>query len=193
MPHPDATNFKPSVIAIDEVRSLSADPRISADHGGGGDHAKGHAANFVVEDPPEHNRNRSRVMRHFGPPHRPGFVASLENSISAYTENALDAVRGRTRMDVVEDFAYPLPVSVICDLLGVPHEDEPQFSVWTKAISLLASPDAQLDVEASMKGSAASQEAAGYMYGLVQRRRDRSRRRRDLRHGQRRLGRWPPP
>lgn len=158
------------VTGYDEVRSLSADPRISAAHDGG-DHDGGQrVANFIVEDPPQHNRDRSRVMKHFGPPHRPGFVASLEESISAYAEKSLDASRGRTRMDVVEDFAYPLPVSVICDVLGVPHEDEPQFSVWTKAISLLASPDALLDVEAVTKGSAASREAAGYMYGLVQRR-----------------------
>jgi cytochrome P450 len=124
----------------------------------------------VVEDPPEHNRDRSMVMRHFGPPHRPGFVASLEASITKYAENSLDRLRGRTRMDVVDDYAYPLPVTVICDVLGVPHEDEPQFSVWTKAISLLASPDALADPETALRGSAASQEASQYMFGLVQRR-----------------------
>jgi cytochrome P450 len=165
------------VTGYDEVRQLSSDPRISAAHDGddAGETAddgapRQRAANFVVEDPPEHTVNRARVMRHFGPPHRPGFVASLEESISRYVEDALDRLKGRTRTDVVEDFAYPLPVTVICDVLGVPHEDEPQFSVWTKAISLLASPDARLDPEASMKGSMASQEAGAYMYGLVQRR-----------------------
>lgn len=161
------------VTGYNEVRSLSADPRVSAAHESGGAHAddgERRVPNFVVEDPPDHTRNRARVMKHFGPPHRPGFVASLESSISRYTEASLDALRGSTRTDVVADFAYPLPVSVICDVLGVPHEDEPQFSVWTRAISLLASPDAQLDLETATKGSEASQAAAAYMFGLVQRR-----------------------
>jgi cytochrome P450 len=157
------------VTGYDEVRALSADPRISAAHEGAGERGR-RVANFVVEDPPEHNRDRSMVMRHFGPPHRPGFVASLEASITKYAENSLDRLRGRTRMDVVDDYAYPLPVTVICDVLGVPHEDEPQFSVWTKAISLLASPDALADPETALRGSAASQEASQYMFGLVQRR-----------------------
>jgi cytochrome P450 len=162
------------ITGYDEVRSLSADPRISASHDQDNHAASadtsGRVANFIVEDPPEHNRDRKLVMKHFGPPHRPGFVASLEASISAYAERSLNACRGHTRMDVVDEFAYPLPVSVICDVLGVPHEDEPQFSVWTKAISLLASPDTFLDVEAAAEGSIASREAGAYMYGLVQRR-----------------------
>lgn len=174
------------VTGYQEVRSLSADPRISADHSA--DHSEGNArqdgdetkhqrvGNFIVEDPPEHTRDRAKVMKHFGPPHRPGFVASLEQSITKYTEASLDRVKerantlGEQRMDVVDEFAYPLPVTVICDVLGVPRDDEPQFSVWTKAISLQASPDARLDVEASQSARIASQEAAAYMHGLVQRR-----------------------
>lgn len=160
------------VTGYDEVRALSADPRISAAHDGDAE-AEGserRTANFIVEDPPEHNEDRARVMRHFGPPHRPGFVASLETSINRYVDEALNRLQGRTRTDVVEDLAYPLPVSVICDVLGVPHEDEPQFSEWTKAMALLASPDARLDSEMSQQGAQASQEARSYMFDLVQRR-----------------------
>lgn len=161
------------VTGYDEVRALSADPRISAAHDGEPEDsdAERRTANFIVEDPPEHNEDRARVMRHFGPPHRPGFVASLEASIARYVDDALDDLRGRTRTDVVEDLAYPLPVRVICDVLGVPHEDEPQFSAWTRAMALLASPDARLDPETAQEGAQASQEARVYMHGLVQRRR----------------------
>lgn len=159
------------VTGYDEVLALSADPRISAAHDRDEERASEHrTANFIVEDPPEHNEDRARVMRHFGPPHRPGFVASLETSINRYVDDALDRLHGRTRTDVVADLAYPLPVSVICDVLGVPHEDEPQFSAWTTAIALLASPDARLDPEMSREGNEASQKASAYMYGLVQRR-----------------------
>jgi cytochrome P450 len=43
-------------------------------------------------------------------------------------------LRGKTRIDLVDDFAYPLPVTVICELLGVPREDEPRFHVWADAV-----------------------------------------------------------
>jgi cytochrome P450 len=42
---------------------------------------------------------------------------------------------GRDKIDVVDDFAYPFPVTVICDLLGVPAEDEVQFHGWATAIT----------------------------------------------------------
>jgi fatty acid omega-hydroxylase len=42
----------------------------------------------------------------------------------------LDKARGKTRIDVVDDYAYPLPVQVICKILGVPLEDEARFHVW---------------------------------------------------------------
>jgi len=164
------------ITGYNEVRALAADPRISADPRTGlpseiAEQMSGQmSGNFVVEDPPEHDHDRARAMRHFGPPHRPGFVASLEKSIQRYVDASLDRLRGTTRMDVVADFSYPLPVNVICDVLGVPGEDEPKFSEWTTAISLQASPDARMDEETSAKANWASQQAGAYMYALVQRR-----------------------
>lgn len=161
------------VTSYDAVRALTADPRVSAaarSEDAGEDHGSATAGNFVVEDPPEHTRDRASVTKHFGPPHRPGFVASLETSITKYTATALDGFRERRRIDVVKDFAYPLPVSVICDVLGVPQEDEPSFAVWSAALSMLATPDAEGDPEALARGAEAGQAAGAYMAGLIQRR-----------------------
>ncbi|MCU1405486.1 MAG: cytochrome [Glaciihabitans sp.] len=169
------------VTGYNEVRALAADPRISADFRTGmsaeelaavGAPGEGGSVggNFVVEDPPAHDRDRAKAMKHFGPPHRPGFVASLEGAIQRYVDTSLDRLRGQEQMDVVADFSYPLPVRVICDVLGVPPEDEPQFSLWTTAISLQASPDLRDDPVASQQADVASQQAAAYMYGLIQRR-----------------------
>ncbi|NQX12149.1 cytochrome P450 [Microbacteriaceae bacterium VKM Ac-2855] len=161
------------VTSYEAVRALTADPRVSAaarftEEGAHGDAAG--SKNFVIEDPPEHTRDRASVMKHFGPPHRPGFVASLESAITRYTGAALDELRGRRRLDVVADFAYPLPVRVICDVLGVPPEDEPSFSVWSAALSMLGAPEAQGDPDVLARGAEAGQAAGEYMGALIQRR-----------------------
>ncbi|GAA3810177.1 cytochrome P450 [Sphaerisporangium flaviroseum] len=89
---------------------------------------------FIRLDDPEHHRLRGLAMRPFGPPHSPGRVDAMRSQIASITAELLEALDGRTRIDVVEDFAYPLPVTVICRLLGVPREDEPVFREWSATI-----------------------------------------------------------
>ena len=55
----------------------------------------------------------------------------------------IDRMRGKQQIDLVDDFAYPLPVTVICRQLGVPHEDEPRFHPWAEAIITAARPAAR--------------------------------------------------
>jgi cytochrome P450 len=123
-----------------EIAALLHDPRISSDR-----HnrtvpdqdlieAPGIPPAFIGRDDPEHERLRNMAMRHFGPPHAPCRVASMHDEIAAIAHGLIDALRGRDRIDVVDDFAYPLPVNVICRLLGVPREDEPRFRAWSEAV-----------------------------------------------------------
>ena len=86
---------------------------------------------FLFLDPPDHTRLRKLVSKAFSPK----VVKSLEADIAELVGGLLDKVAAGGEFDVVTDLAYPLPVAVICRLLGVPVEDEPQFS-W--ASSLLA-------------------------------------------------------
>ena len=65
----------------------------------------------------------------------------MHQRIVALVDGLLDAQRGQTRFDVVDDFAYPLPVTVICELLGVPREDEPRFHPWAAALARSLDPD----------------------------------------------------
>ncbi len=131
-----------------ELLALTHDPRISSDisrspSGFGGDkpapepgaehmQAYGREASIIVSDPPDHDRARRQVMRHFGPPHSPDLIPGMEPLVAQLADDLLDEVkaRGNTRLDVVEDFAYPIPVAVICKILGVPVEDEPMFHAW---------------------------------------------------------------
>lgn len=86
---------------------------------------------FLFLDPPDHTRLRRLVSKAFSP----RVVKSLEPGITELVDGLLDKVAATGRVEVISDLAYPLPVAVICRLLGVPIEDEAQFS-W--ASSLLA-------------------------------------------------------
>ncbi|CAM4367850.1 Cytochrome P450 107B1 [Mycobacterium basiliense] len=79
---------------------------------------------FLFLDPPDHSRLRKLVSKAFAPK----VVNALRPEISALVDGLLDRIAEKQVFDVVDDFAYPLPVAVICRLLGVPIEDESQFS-----------------------------------------------------------------
>ncbi|MFD1929849.1 cytochrome P450 [Nonomuraea mangrovi] len=87
--------------------------------------------NIITCDPPEHDRDRRMMTRHFfGPSHSPHLISDLEPDIRRIVADLLDRMRGKTRIDVVDEFAYPLPVALICKVLGVPPEDERRFHAW---------------------------------------------------------------
>ena len=98
-----------------ELVALLHDPRVSSDTrkrpGGGPRRARarrrGSGAEHHHEDPPEHDVDRRRMMRHFGPPDAPHMIADLEPEIRRIVAGLLDGMKGKTRIDVVDEFAYP--------------------------------------------------------------------------------------
>jgi cytochrome P450 len=125
---------------------------------------------FLFLDPPDHTRLRRLVSKAFVPK----VVKALEPDITALVDSLLDAAEAAGRFDVIAGLAYPLPVAVICRLLGVPLEDEPEFS---RASALLAQ---GLDPFATFTGQVAEgaeeRLAAGlwlraYLRDLIERRR----------------------
>ncbi|WP_099184098.1 cytochrome P450 [Mycobacterium kansasii] len=115
-----------------EIVALLHDPRISSDMTKGTQLEPDLIPGFITLDPPEHGRLRRMAMRHFGPPHRAGWIDGMRDKFADMVERLIDDCRGRGQIDIVDDLAYPLPVSVICDMLGVPLEDEPRFQRWTQ-------------------------------------------------------------
>ena len=65
----------------------------------------------------------------------------MHDRIVALVDELLDAHRDQSHLDVVDDFAYPLPVTVICELLGVPREDESRFHAWADTLAHSLDPD----------------------------------------------------
>ena len=84
---------------------------------------RGLGLSMLVRDPPDHTRLRSLVAKAFTARR----LEEMRPKIEALVEKLLDAVEPRGRMDVIADFARPLPVLVICDLLGIPEADRPRF------------------------------------------------------------------
>jgi len=129
------------------------------------------APSMITMDPPNHDRVRRSAMRHFGPPHAPDLVASQEPEIRRIVAGLLDNLEGKTRIDVVDEFAYPLPVTVICEILGVPREDEPRFHTWIEAVmdGLDFGPEAASEEQQRRRdlGRQGFQQLQEYMTGLV--------------------------
>jgi cytochrome P450 len=84
---------------------------------------------FLFLDAPDHTRLRRLVSKAFSPK----VVKALEPDIATMVDGLLDKVADAGEFEVITDLAYPLPVAVICRLLGVPLEDEPKFS-WASAL-----------------------------------------------------------
>ncbi|SEM26813.1 cytochrome P450 [Nonomuraea pusilla] len=158
------------------VTALLHDPRISSDErksrtGAGALAASGRLIEdgderrpgFIFLDPPEHDRLRAVVMRQFTP-HR---IRLLGRHVETLVDELLDRRAGQTTLDVVDDLAYPLPVTVICELLGVPREDEPRFHVWATALARTLDPPEGMSEEEVARAVSAAAELRAYLVELA--------------------------
>lgn len=160
-----------------EILALLHDPRISSDlrnrTGQDEDPRDGMLPPTLIKlDPPEHDTLRRQAMRPFGPPHSPGRVEGMHQELAGISAELIDGLVGRDRIDIVDDFAYPFPVTVICRVLGVPREDEPRFHAWAEALVAAIDPNPGDDPgEQQRRTRQARVEIAQYMAGLIEQRR----------------------
>lgn len=120
-------------------------------------------------DPPAHTRLRGLVNKAF----TPRTVDALRGRIEALTDRLLDRVAGRNEMDLIEALAYPLPVMVIAELLGVPTEDSEKLRHWSDSITILVNTAAERSPEQMKAAYASRQEFIEYIAGVVAHRRAR--------------------
>lgn len=101
---------------------------------------------LIFLDPPRHTKLRALIARAF----TPRSVASLEPRIRELSRDLLDATIERGEMDLCADYAVPLPMMVIAEMLGIPIEDRPRFRRWGDAI---------LDLSQTIMGGAEAERA----------------------------------
>jgi cytochrome P450 len=111
---------------------LLRDPRFSATRGRAGnyeDEGREVVPSMLTQDPPDHTRLRNLVNRAF----LPRVVEALSPRIEAWVTELLDAAQSRGGMDLIKDFASPLPIVVIAELMGVPVADRAIFEAWSSS------------------------------------------------------------
>jgi len=85
---------------------------------------------MLVVDPPDHTRLRNLVTKAF----TPRMVEQLRPRVESISSGLLDRLDGGREVDLIADFAYPLPVVVIAELLGVPARDRTRFQEWSAVL-----------------------------------------------------------
>jgi cytochrome P450 len=158
------------VTSYEDVRSVLADPRVNkdsgkahqlfarqanvaADPGASGPSLVKHMLNA---DPPDHTRLRKLVNKAF----TSRTVSRLRPRIERITDDLLDAMDGLDEADLMEKFASPLPITVICELLGVPEGERERFARWSNTIVSSASTAEQLQEVSGL--------TVGYLTSLIE-------------------------
>lgn len=121
------TKYEDAVKALKDLRFIKDASKLS----GGNMAGKSiFTHNMLFSDPPDHKRLRGLVQKAF----TRQMIAGMRGRIQEITNELLDKIFGKNSMNLIDDFAFPLPIIVICEMLGVPSEDRDKFRVWSNSM-----------------------------------------------------------
>ena len=86
--------------------------------------------NMLFSDPPDHRRLRGLVQKAF----TPRLIEGMRSHIQDIADDLLDNLNSQDKMNLIDEFAFPLPIIVISEILGVPLEDQDKFRLWSNSI-----------------------------------------------------------
>jgi cytochrome P450 len=125
-----------------------------------------HTTSLVFRDPPDHTRLRKLFQAAF----TPKAIANLEPRIEKLVDGYLDAAEDKGSLDLVEDFAFMLPVEVVCDMLGAPSSERNSIRDWAQAI--LGGLEPVMTDETREQGSQAVNNFKDFLRDLIKHRRE---------------------
>ncbi|SMF83440.1 Cytochrome P450 [Paenibacillus uliginis N3/975] len=120
------------VSSYEDAVAVLKDPRFIKDITKiyGNEYASVFTSNMLFSDPPDHKRLRGLVQKGF----TPQIIAGMRDHIQDIADELLDAVSSQDSMNLIDDYAFLLPIIVISELLGVPLEDRDKFRIWSNSI-----------------------------------------------------------
>lgn len=144
VPDPDGTGTMWIALNHDDAVAILSDPRFTKDRqklapplaetGLPPDRSLSAALTWRRDmlrlDPPDHTRLRGLLSKAF----TPQAIERLRPSIQQTADRLLDAVAEQRRMDLIRDFAFPLPLAVLCELLGIAEAERPEFTVLARRL-----------------------------------------------------------
>ena len=154
--HPASSSNMENATTMGRAEAFGASPMAALD-----------AKTMLFSDPPDHTRLRKLVSKAF----TPRAVEAMAPRISAVVSDLLDAAAERGSMDVVADLAFPLPVVVIAEMLGVPLEDQEQLKPWSADLARTIDP--VLTPEVVAQAGISGMMFINYLNGLIDERRAR--------------------
>ena len=158
------------VLGVYRDRRMSSDKKVEfKPKFGNGPLYTHHTTSLVFNDPPLHTRVRRLISAAF----TPRSLAASEPRIVEVVEGLLDRAEEAGRMDLIGDFAFALPVEVVCDMLGVPRGDRSPFRHWSLAI--LGALEPAISDEQLAIGNQAVTDFRAYLRDLVDERRKQPR------------------
>ncbi|MCP2169518.1 cytochrome P450 family protein [Goodfellowiella coeruleoviolacea] len=150
------------ITGYEEARAALADPSVSKDGRAfqavfdkhvtnpaeRGEFADVLSAHMLNSDPPDHTRLRKLVTKAFTARR----IEQLRPRIEEITAELLDQMAGKDEVELLDAFAFPLPITVICELLAVPMDDRDAFRDWSNTIISGRGDDAMRDASMAMAG-----------------------------------------
>jgi cytochrome P450 len=160
MGHADVTALlRNPKLSTDESQSTAAKAKAAP---------KGRSQSLLFMDPPDHTRLRGLVARAFTPRR----IEELRHATQTIAKELIYGMRVRgPQVDLIETFAYPLPVRVICALLGVPAVDEAVFTEWSRVVARSLDPSVLRSPELDARIDMARGELRAYLGDLLAARR----------------------
>lgn len=120
------------ITRYEDAVQILKDPRFSKDmvRRYGTENQSIFSNNMLFSDPPDHRRLRGLVQKAF----TPKMVANMRSHIQDIADELLDNLPSQEKMNLIDDFAFPLPIIVISEILGVPAQDRDQFRIWSNTV-----------------------------------------------------------
>jgi cytochrome P450 len=122
-------------------------------------------SSMLNQDPPNHTRLRALVNKAF----TPKMVEGMKVNVQSIADELLDKVMAQGKMDIVQDYSFPLPVTVIAEMLGIPASDREQFKQWSDDITNVLEPT--LEIGPLFQAWKAQKALVEYLTPLVEKRR----------------------